>query len=228
MTRTQRGYSLIELMIGMLVGLIVLSAVIYAFITSLQSARDVRNSAVLNREGSSIIDLVTGEIRRTGYYPVQLVVSGAASPFGAGTADLYVNDTGLANPDQDCVLFSYYDESASAVLTRGFFYDGTSSLYYGTIASLTSASCSSATLTNLLNDPDRVRVTNFDVSIDECLEASGTTISSASASLCQAASVTEKTFIRSLALAVSMAITTDDEWVFESQEYIRLPNDLSD
>ena len=65
--RNQRGYTLIELMIGLLVGLIVLSAVIYSFLTTLRSSRDVVNSSLLNNEVTAALDLMSGEIRRIGY-----------------------------------------------------------------------------------------------------------------------------------------------------------------
>lgn len=221
MRRKERGYSLIELMIGLLVGLIVLSAVIYAFITSLQSGRDVRNSALLNREGSSLIDLLTGEIRRAGYFPVELVVSGATSPFGAGSADLYV-----AAGSGNCVQFSYYDESVSSVATRGFFHEN-GTLYYGTLGEIASASCSSSAIANALNDSNKVSVANFSVSVDTCTEITASTISAAAGSLCQQSTVTDKTYVRGLMMSVSLAVPGTD-WAFESNEYIRLPNDLSD
>lgn len=220
--RKQRGYSLIELMIGMLVGLIVLSGVIYAFVSSLQSGRDVRNSALLNREGSSLIDILTGEVRRTGYFPVELVVSGATSPFGAGSADLYVAPAG------SCVLFSYYDESipSPTVVTRGFLHDG-ATIYYGTLGGISSASCSTSAIKNLLNDSSRVEVTNLSISIDTCTEITTTAISAAAASMCQQASVADKTYTRALKVSLSLAVPGTD-WAFEAEEYVRLPNDLSD
>ena len=65
--KRQSGFTLVELMVGLLVGLIVLSAVLYTFIVTLQSSKDIRNSSVLNTETSIVNDLIAGEIRRIGY-----------------------------------------------------------------------------------------------------------------------------------------------------------------
>lgn len=65
--RRQRGYTLIELMIGLLVGLIVLSAVLYSFLVTLRSSRDVVNSSLVTNEVSFGADLISGELRRAGY-----------------------------------------------------------------------------------------------------------------------------------------------------------------
>jgi len=65
--KQEQGYTLIELMIGLLVGLIVLSAVIYSFLVTLRSSRDVINSSLVTNEVALGADIISGEVRRAGF-----------------------------------------------------------------------------------------------------------------------------------------------------------------
>jgi len=111
MRNQQSGFTLIELMIGMLVGLIVLSGVIYAFLSTIRSSSDVLNGARLNRELDSVADIMIGELRRAGY------VSGASSsnsPFTNGlTKDVYLDP--LYGTGMQCILYSY-DQNMNGTL----------------------------------------------------------------------------------------------------------------
>jgi len=217
MRNQQSGFTLIELMIGMLVGLIVLSAVIYAFLSSLRSSKDILNSARLNREASVITDMITGEIRRAGYFPPDLVVSGADIGFGDGTADFFLD------PSEPCVLVSYYDDLSSNVVRRGFRYSSDSkSILYGEPPSIVSGSCSS--LTTAINDTNFISIDNFEMSLN-CVDVSNPA-SSADSSNCMAASV-NGVFSRAVSLAIGMSIPTDPIWETSIDEYVKLQNDLS-
>lgn len=159
--RLQRGLTLIELMIGMIVGLIVLSAVIYAFISTLRSSKDVVNSTELNIELSTLGSLMTGEIRRAGYWVVSS--AGATSPFGA-SPDLYL--------ESDCILLSYYDDSdpsdTAQPKIRGFaLVSGAnqSSIRYLNSSSHAMTSCSDASSWPIVHSDDvRVKSLAFDCS----------------------------------------------------------------
>lgn len=208
----EKGFTLIELMIGLLVGLIVLSAVIYTFLSTLRSSKDIVNSARLNKESSTLGDLISGELRRTGYYPVSLVVSGSDIGFGAGRQDLYVSP--------NCVAFSYYDDRIASVADRGFYWNGSNAISYGSVAALTSTAC--AALSDNLNDPNKVAVDAFNAELI-CIETS--TQLAASSSECMAATASG-TYSRAVSLAVDMSIV-DDDWTTTLNEYVKLPNDLS-
>lgn len=212
----QKGFTLIELMIGLLVGLIVLSAVGYTFLSTLRSSKDILNSARLNRDASIITDLIVGELRRTGYYPVSLSLSGSDSGFGTGEQDLFVSG------DNECVLYAYYDDGVASVARRGFHWDPASfELDFGTVSSITSSAC--ATLTASLNDPTSVKVKDFDVTIDVCSDAGGNAVSTA---LCQGSNATT-TYSRSLAIDIIFENANDGEWESNIEEIVKLPNDLS-
>lgn len=99
--RSQRGLSLVELMVGMTVGLIVLTAVFTIYITAMQGGRDTLNAAKLNVELRGAMDVMVEEIRRAGSGGA----GGPGSPFmnrnTATFSDLAVSGTG------NCIEFSY-------------------------------------------------------------------------------------------------------------------------
>ena len=210
--RRQNGFTLIELMIGMLVGLIVLSAVGYSFLSTLRSSKDIVNSARLNRDTSVLTDVVVGELRRTGYYPVSSSLAGFDSGFGTTEPDLLISGS--------CVLYAYYDDGSASVARRGFsFVDP--ALNFGSVSSLTSSAC--ASLTTPLNDVGAVRVSDFNVAINVCSDSAGNTVSAA---LCQSSNVS-KTYLRSISVDIDLENANDDTWQTRIREVVKLPNDLS-
>lgn len=145
----QAGFTLIELMVGLLVGLIVLSAVIYSFLVTLRSSRDVVNASLVTNEIGLQADLMSGEIRRAGFNrdsslmpsdDVLVVVSGSV-----------VSDYG------DCILY-VYDNDATSGLTgeayRGFRLKSGSLQFSSTISAATiSNECVNDSVWTSLNDP---------------------------------------------------------------------------
>lgn len=144
MTRKQNGFTLIELMIGMIVGLIVLSAVVYIFLVTLRTSKDVLNSARLNEEVSVLTDILVGEIRRAGYWYIDpSTVSGAVvSPYAGGAVDdLYISPSG------DCILLSYDIDESGAITGidyRGFKLDSEAILYRSESSTANMSSCSAS------------------------------------------------------------------------------------
>ena len=65
--RAQRGVTIIELMVGLLVSLIVAGASVAAYITTFRGGTDVLRSARLNQELGAVVDLMAADIRRAGY-----------------------------------------------------------------------------------------------------------------------------------------------------------------
>lgn len=66
--KSQAGVTLIELMIGLVVGLIVLSGIGYAYIVTFKSSRDIIYSARLNQELAAVTSIIVGDIRRAGHW----------------------------------------------------------------------------------------------------------------------------------------------------------------
>ncbi|MGR9101298.1 MAG: PilW family protein [Gammaproteobacteria bacterium] len=64
----ERGVTLIELMVAMVIALIVMAAVSGMFITTLRSNSDAMKMMRLNQELRAVMTLMTREIRRAGYF----------------------------------------------------------------------------------------------------------------------------------------------------------------
>jgi type IV pilus assembly protein PilW len=65
--RSQRGVSIVELMVGMTIGLIVISSITALLVNALQANNDVVRASRVNQELRAAMDLMVREIRRAGY-----------------------------------------------------------------------------------------------------------------------------------------------------------------
>lgn len=211
----QKGYTLIELMVGLLIGLIVLSAVIYTFLSTLRSSRDITNSARINREMSVLMDMIVGELRRTGYYPVALAYSGTPSEYGVTRPDLTFTD------GESCIVFGYYDDSTASAgyATRGFKLDS-NAIYFGDGSGL---DCGSTLLWSPITSVDTVEVTSLDIDLICTNVESG---SPASTSACTVATASEK-YSRAISIALTMQSTTDNAWKVSTSNFVKIQNDLA-
>ena len=127
----QRGITLIELMVGMIVGLIVLSAVLYVFLVTLRTEKDVYNSSLLIREASAINDIMSGEFRRIGYNSASVAASSSEVALRQAS---------------DCFVYRYDKDETTPGYDSFFAFrrtvdvDGIGYLAYGT--GVSTASCS--------------------------------------------------------------------------------------
>ena len=112
--RRASGLTLIELMIGILVGLILMSAVISVYVASIRSNSAVLTMAQLNHEVRSVAEIVANDIRRAGF-------DNATST--RSLADLQNDYDRIAISSilrtGDCVRFGY-NRSAAAEESFGF------------------------------------------------------------------------------------------------------------
>jgi prepilin peptidase dependent protein B len=96
--------SLVELMVGMVIGLLILAAAGTAYIVSSRSGRDTINSTRLNIELRGTMDVMADEIRRAGASGL-ISTAGVNNPFTIQTTatrtDLQVS------ADGSCVEFAY-------------------------------------------------------------------------------------------------------------------------
>ena len=110
-SRMQNGFTLIELMIGMAVGLIVLSGALFLYLKIYTVSQSTLASTQLNRELGILVDTMSGEIRRHGYF-----ANSGANPYQASsTAGISISGS--------CILYGY-DVNADGVQNdnefRGF------------------------------------------------------------------------------------------------------------
>lgn len=108
--RTQAaGFSLVELMVAMVAGLIVTAAVLAFTFSSMKSNGEYVVSTRLTQELRNTLELVTRDLRRAGYDENALsnLATGNASPFGR----VEVLRAGNTN---SCVLYAYDRESSGS------------------------------------------------------------------------------------------------------------------
>ena len=85
--RREQGISIIELMVGIAVGLIVVSAAIAAFVGNLRGSSDNLRQVRLGEELNAAMAFMTNDIRRAGYWGA--AKSGMANPFACQTRILH-------------------------------------------------------------------------------------------------------------------------------------------
>jgi prepilin peptidase dependent protein B len=66
--KKQSGYSLIEIMIALLIGLIIVAAIITLYANTIRGSSDTLRSARLNHDLESAMALMVNDIRRAGYW----------------------------------------------------------------------------------------------------------------------------------------------------------------
>jgi prepilin peptidase dependent protein B len=113
--KKQRGYSLIEIMIALIIGLIILTATISIYISTIRGSSDIVKSARLNHDLNSALALMVNDIRRAGYWGGATVGSDSRlNPFTQAATDLQF-------PSPDCVLYTY-DADADGVVDTDEYY----------------------------------------------------------------------------------------------------------
>lgn len=99
--KKQTGFTLIEIMIAMVLGLIVLSATIGIYVSTVKGSTDTLNSARLNHDLESAMLLMTNDIRRAGYWGLARTgADSSTNPFTIGTGN-------IQSPSVGCILYTY-------------------------------------------------------------------------------------------------------------------------
>ena len=102
--KQQKGLTLIELMIGLLVGAIVVAGAISIFTGSVKSSTDNINLTRLNQDLRAMMDIMERDIRRAGFVtsdPQTNMNSVLNNPFFSATSDIAVYDSGA------CIVYAY-------------------------------------------------------------------------------------------------------------------------
>ncbi len=104
----QHGLSIVELMVGVLVGMLIFAGAIHVYVSTIGSSDITLKAAKLNQEMRSIMHMMADELRRAGYWSGSVAGVGATNPFTNAMLghDLVVG--GLPGEDADsCVTFTY-------------------------------------------------------------------------------------------------------------------------
>ena len=121
----QRGLTLIELMIGMVIGLIVSGIALNLYLSTLNISTQTANTVRLNQEMRLIMDMMVSDIRRAGYGKVSEGVSVAYSSIVSGGVPVSIFDGESclvvaynADADSDVELFAYKTASNAVQLSE--------------------------------------------------------------------------------------------------------------
>jgi len=122
MIKNKKGFTLIELMIGIVVGFIAIAATLSAFMSIVRSNADYLSMIKLNQELNAVMTLMVRDLKRTGY---SATATGNTTdnlfltpyPATVGGNNLYI---GAANnftspASNDCITFSYDLDADGAV-----------------------------------------------------------------------------------------------------------------
>lgn len=197
----QAGFSLVELMVGMAIGLIIVAAAASVYITAVRSGADTLRSAKLNMELRSAMDVMVAEIRRAGYTPNTTNLTN--NPF-------MLTDTNLTLVGTDCLLFAYDADGNSTTDSEDFFgfrrntSDASISMRRG--GASTSGGCTGDTTSwERITDPDNVVIDTLSFSIAyQCWNAQANT--GANGQACEAG----QTVYAAAAAAASASGTNSD------------------
>jgi len=183
--KEQKGFTLIELMIAMMLGLIVIGGALSIYISTIKSSSDVVKSARLNYDLDSAMQLMVNDIRRAGYWGGAIAGSVASeNPFG----DTQIGKK-TGEGDSSCILYNYDgDSSGSNTLDDqgddldlnefyGFRHNGTGIDIRSSVADAANSGCDQGTWESIV-DTNKVIVSEltFDDTSSQCLNVTTSTV----------------------------------------------------
>lgn len=164
--KINNGFTLIELMISLVIGLIIIAAIITMYIAMIRSNSDNLKSIRLNQDLRSLMSLMNRDIRRAGANrnaAADVISTPPTNPFSditSGTRFTIDDDTDLTSGN--CITYSYDSDEASELY--GFRLGSTAigGTNIGTVETRANgALCSSTSDWQTLSDPNLVNITQL-------------------------------------------------------------------
>ncbi|MDX1571148.1 MAG: prepilin-type N-terminal cleavage/methylation domain-containing protein, partial [Xanthomonadales bacterium] len=178
----QKGFSIVELMVSLVVGVLVILGVTQVFTSSFRANTEAIQYTQLNEQLRAVSNTMSREIRRAGFWNGSIVdVKGGAqsNPFAADCDGNFADPSSIRNCVQtfdqdgdgndDCIIYGYdADEDGSAADAgewRGFRFtdadnDGVGLIEVKTSGTSSDANCTAGTWQTFL-DEDVVEITNL-------------------------------------------------------------------
>ena len=152
------GVSLVELMIGIVVGLVVLWGISSVYVNTARGSRTTTTANQLNQDMRAVMDIMVNDIRRAGFSGAS--ANSAANPFATPTTVPVLTNLGT---NRDCILYSYdatHAGSAPGVPNAGVDFFGfrltdggvVQTLGSTTLATTAAAGCASNEWDNLTDE----------------------------------------------------------------------------
>lgn len=114
MLNKQTGFTLVELMVGLTIGLIVLAGVLKFFSSIVGANAEAVKQQQFEQTVQALIGTISADIRRAGYAP-----QGTTVPTLKMGGYFYTD----SDPDNSCLLLTYRDPDTTVVTYRGYLYD---------------------------------------------------------------------------------------------------------
>jgi len=184
---TQRGVTIIELLVGLAVGILVVGGAITMYVSSIQSSNETLSATKLNQELAALMNVISNDARRAGYWESPSPDNLDQNPFQeAGVTlltvfnDMASNTAQAATGQGECIVYAYdatylpgnVADSVDAADLFGFRLNGTvvQMLQTGVVGSL---DCATGAWQNV-TDPNLIEITTltFDLGNSLCLNGS--------------------------------------------------------
>lgn len=163
MLKNQKGISIIEILMALLISTIVTTAVITLFSNSLDTSRQLMGTAKLDQTLNHAMETIAQDIQRAGY--TTNATTSATNPFFSTNAGS--NDDVIVGGSSDCVTFSYQIDGTTTPTTSvnrfGYRLSGGAIQYRTSAAGATP--CAAAGWENL-TDPNIITISAFTVTLN--------------------------------------------------------------
>lgn len=196
--RKNRGFTLVEILVSLLLGAVLLAMVIGLYVTNVQAGAKAAKYSRLRTDLHALLALMEEDIRRAGY---------GGSEFMVGAGKSKVIDT-IDTSDEKCIVYSYnFDDSTfdSSTHVMAFRYDKDDhTVQFGRGVDFQAANCySSGTWVNL-TDPNFIKVTDLGFIEGETSSAAAT--------------------IRSVEIDVSGELTSNSDYTYSTETQVKVRN----
>jgi len=157
------GFTLIEIMIALVLGLIIIGATLNIYIATIKGSSDTVKSARLNYDLDMVMQFMINDIRRSGYWGDAVTGSTATdNPFIVGTGNIQlIEPVAAGSTEFTCILYTY-DGDGDGAINNGEYYGF--KLDSGTIKSSSkdtvddSGDCTKANYWENILDSDNVEI----------------------------------------------------------------------
>jgi prepilin peptidase dependent protein B len=108
--KKQSGFTLVEIMIALVIGLIVVTAIINIYGTTAKNGSNMIKSSRLNHDLEAVMALMINDIKRSGYWSGATVSTDIrTNPFTATNTNIQIFDTDadVETTAADCILYTY-------------------------------------------------------------------------------------------------------------------------
>jgi prepilin peptidase dependent protein B len=211
-TRLARGLSLVELMVGVVVGLFIVAGAAYFVVNFNAENRRLLLEARLTQDMRAAMDIVTRDVRRAGYWQNAasgVTIYGAAPPTVAYSSTGFGAMTPASGATASSITYAY-DKSASAAATAADqFAFGLSN---GVLVTVIGASASQP-----LTDPNLLTVTRFDVAATTAQESIA----------CPSGASAPTVSVRRLTITLAASSASDSSVARTLSNTVRIRNDLT-